>query len=120
MNRRESDQMFDRLLQNDRVGNPDPGIEDRLMYSYMLKSGRLKVKQNSFASFFGWIFSAKGIGVKVATISLVIFLSAFNNQYFFEGGKIGAADSLSTQRSLVADSAHFIQLVDSLRVDSLN
>lgn len=120
MTKRNSDQMFAQLLKNDHVGKPDQSVEDRLMYSYMLKSGKSKVRQNSFASFFSWMFSGQGLGVKIATISLVVFFSVFNNNYFFESGKIGASDSIYSQRTLVADSAHFIQLVDSLRVDSLN
>jgi len=120
MTKRNTDQLFTQLLQNDKVGKPDPAIEERLMYSYMLKSGRTKARQNSFASFFGWMFSGKGFGVKMAMVSLVVFLSVFNNPSFFEAGKIGSCDSIVCQRTLVADSAHFIQLVDSLRVDSLN
>jgi len=51
---------------------------------------------------------------------MVVFFSIFNSQFTFDSGKISAGDSISSQRVLVADSAHFIQLVDSLRVDSLN
>jgi hypothetical protein len=51
---------------------------------------------------------------------MVLFFSIFNNQFTFDSGKISASDSIASQRVLVADSAHFIQLVDSLRVDSLN
>jgi hypothetical protein len=120
MAKKNSDQMFAQLLRNDNVGKPDRAIEDRLMYSYMLKSGRSKVRQNSFASFFGWMFSGQGLALKIATISLVVFFSVVNTQNFFESGKISASDSIYSQRTLVADSAHFIQLVDSLRVDSLN
>ncbi len=120
MTKRNSDQLFAQLLQKDNIGKPDQAIEDRLMYSYLLKSGKSKVRQNSFAYFFGWMFSVQGLGVKIATISLIVFFSAVNTQYFFEAGKIGASDSIYNQRTLVADSAHFIQLVDSLRVDSLN
>jgi hypothetical protein len=112
--------MFAQLLKSDQVGKPNQAIEDRLMYSYMLKSGKSKARQNSFASFFGWMFSGQGLAVKLATISLVVFFSAVNTQYFFEAGKISASDSIYSQRTLVADSAHFIQLVDSLRIDSLN
>lgn len=120
MTKRNSDQLFAELLKNDRVSKSDQAVEDRLMYSFMLKSGKTKARQNSFASFFGWMFSGQGLGVKIATISLVVFFSVVNTQYFFEAGKIGASDSIYNQRTLVADSAHFIQLVDSLRVDSLN
>lgn len=120
MNKKNMDQLLSEVIRKDEVGKPNGAIEDRLMYSYMLKSGKSKVKHNSFTSFFGWMFSAQGVGVKMATISLVVFFSVIHTQNFFESGGINSSDSLSHERSLVADSAHFIQLVDSLRVDSLN
>lgn len=120
MTKKNPDQLFADLLKNDSVGQPDRAIEDRLMYSFLLKSGKSTVRQNSFASFFGWMFSAQGVGVKIATISMVVFFSVIHTQNFFESGGISSGDSISHERSLVADSAHFIQFVDSLRVDSLN
>jgi hypothetical protein len=120
MTKKNSDQLFTQLLQNDRVGKPDQAIEERLMYSYMLKSGKSKVRQNSFASFFGWMLSGRGVAFKAAVVSLVVYFSVYTNPGFFEAGKLSAGDSLSYHRTLVADSAHFNQLIDSLRVDSLN
>ena len=120
MTKKNPDQLFADLLQNDSVGQPDRAIEDRLMYSFLLKSGKSTVRQNSFASFFGWMFSAQGVGVKIATISLVVFFSVIHTQNYFGSDGINGSDTSMQERSLVADSAHFIQLVDSLRVDSLN
>lgn len=120
MNKKNQDQLFAELLRNDWVGESDKAVEDRLMYSFMLKNSSSKLKQNSFASFIGWVFSAQGLGLKTGLVSLVLFFSVFNNQFTFDSGKLNGNDSISNQRILLADSANFIQLIDSLRVDSLN
>lgn len=114
------DQFFTRLLGKDHVGEPDKAIEDRLMYSFMLKNSQSKVKQNSFASFFGWAFSAESLGLKAGLISAVLFFSVMNYQTNIESGKITGNDSLFTKRVLVADSTNFIQSVDSIHNDSIN
>jgi hypothetical protein len=114
------DHFFSELLQNDRVGEPEKAIEDRLMYSFMLKNSRSKLKQNSFASFFGWIFSVQGLGLKTGLVSVVLFFSIMNNQLNFDSSKIVASDSIANHRILIADTIHLIQPIDSLRPDSLN
>ena len=78
------DQLFNRLLKNDQVGEPDKAIEDRLMYSFMLKNSRSKLRQNSFASFFGWAFSAESLGLKTGLVSVVLFFSLMNHQINME------------------------------------
>jgi hypothetical protein len=120
MKNNNQDQLFTRLLQNDRIGEPEKAIEDRLMYSFFLKNSSSKLKQNSFGSFFGWVFSAQSLGMKAALVSFVLFFSIINNQLSFEPGKSAANDSLFIQRALVADSAHLILPIDSIRTDSLN
>lgn len=120
MNKKNQDQMFAELLKNDRIGEPDRAVENRLMYSFMLKNSRSKIKQNSFSSFFGWIFSAQSLGLKTGLVSVVLFFSVINSQINVESGNIVTNDSLFNKRVLVADSTHFIQVVDSLRTDSLN
>jgi len=117
---RNSDQLLSKALRNDRIGEPDKAVEDRLVYAFLLKNSRAKVRQNSFASFAGWLFSGQSFALKTVMVSMILFFSLFNNQFNFDSGKIGASDSIFSQRVLVADSAHFIQLVDSLRVDSVN
>jgi len=117
---KNSEQLLSKALRNDCIGEPDKAIEDRLMYAFLLKNSSARVKQNSFSSFAGWLFSGQSMGIKAGLVSLVLFFSVFNNQFTFDSGKVSASDSISSQRVLVADSAHFIQLVDSLRVDSLN
>jgi len=119
MNKKNHEQLLSDLLRNDHVGEPDKTIEDRLMYSFLLQNSRSKVKQNSFGNFFGWIFSAQGLGLKIGLVTLVLFFSVFNNQFTFEPAKVIGNDSISNQRILLADSAHIIQNVDSVRKDSL-
>jgi hypothetical protein len=117
---KNSEQLLSKVLRNDQVGEPDKAVEDRLMYAFLLKSSCSRVRQNSFSSFAGWLFSGQSFALKTVMVSMVLFFSIFNNQFTFDSGKISASDSIASQRVLVADSAHFIQLVDSLRVDSLN
>lgn len=119
MNKRNQEQLLAELLRSDKVGEPDKAIEDRLMYSFMLKNGRLKVRQNSLLGFFGWIFSFHGLGLKTGLISAVLFFSLMNNQFSFEPSRLSGIDSTSNQRILLADTAHFIQTVDSIKSDSL-
>lgn len=114
------DQRLEELIRNDRVGEPDKAIEDRLMYSFLLKNSSSKVKQNSFVSFFSWIFSAQGLGLKTGLVSIVLFFSVMNNQLSIDHGTITTADSLFTKKVLVADSTILIQPLDSIRADSLN
>ena len=120
MNKKNNDKLYEQLLRNDRVGEPDKSIEDRLMYSFLLKNKNHKLRQNSFASFAGWIFSAQSLGVKIAMVSLVLFFSVFNSQFVFDSTKVSSGDSITNQKILLADTAHFIQVVDSIRNDSLN
>jgi len=117
---KNSEQFLAKALRNDCVGEPDKAVEDRLMYAFLLKNSKDRVRQNSFSSFAGWLFSGQSFALKTVMVSMVVFFSIFNSQFTFDSGKISASDSISSQRVLVADSAHFIQLVDSLRVDSLN
>lgn len=120
MKKMNENEMFAKLLQKDKVGEPDKTIEDRLIYSFLLKNSGSKLKQNSFASFAGWLFSAQSIGLKTALVSVVLFFSVFNSQFTFDSARISGNDSISNQRILLADSAHFIQPIDSIRTDSLN
>lgn len=114
----DQDQLFNQLLKNDQVGEPDKAIEDRLMYSFMLKNSRSKLRQNSFASFFGWAFSAESLGLKTGLVSVILFFSLMNHQINMESGKVTSADSLFNSRVLVADSTTIIQSLDSISQDS--
>lgn len=120
MKNKNQDQKLGQLLRNDQVGEPDKAIEDRLIYSFLLKNSSSKVKQNSFGSFFGWIFSAQSLGLKTGLVSVVLFFSVMNNQLSVDHGTITTTDSLFSKRVLVADSTSFIQTIDSIRTDSLN
>jgi hypothetical protein len=120
MNKKNPDQLFTNLLRNDRIGEPSKSIEDRLMYSFLLKSSHLKVKQNSFASFIGWIFSVQSLGLKTGLVSVILFVSILNNHLNIDSGTISGSDTIFAKRVLVADSTSLIQSIDSLRTDSLN
>ncbi|HZL09079.1 MAG TPA: hypothetical protein VFC65_03710 [Prolixibacteraceae bacterium] len=119
MNKKNHEQMFAELLQNDQVGEPKLSVEDRLMYSFLLKNSQSKVKQNSFVHFFGWLFSLQGMGLKAGLVSVVLVFSLMNKQFTFESSKVIGSDSISNERILLADTAHYIQTVDSIRKDSL-
>lgn len=114
------DQLFNHLLRNDQVGEPDRAIDDRLMYSFLLKNSRSRLKQNSFASFFGWAFSAESLGLKAGLVSIILFFSVMNHQISMEAGTLTGSDSLFNKKVLVADSTSFFQDIDSLRNDSMN
>jgi hypothetical protein len=120
MSKKKPDQLFARLLQNDQIGEPNKAIEQRLMYSFLLKSSCSKPRQNSFASYFGWLFSAQSIGLKTGLAAVVLLISLMNNHFIIEPGKITGIDSLSSKRVLVADSTRFIQNIDSIHTNSLN
>jgi hypothetical protein len=120
MKNTNQDQRLEQLLRKDQVGEPNKAIEDRLMYSFLLKNSSSKVKQNSFVSFFGWIFSAQSMGLKTGLVSVVLFFSLMNNQLNVDHGTITSTDSLFTKKVLVADSTVFIQPLDSICADSLN
>ena len=120
MNKKNSDLLFAQLLRNDQIGKPDQAVEDRLMYSFLLKSARSKPRQNSFSGFLGWLFSAQSLGLKTGLVSLVLFFSVINNQLKIGSGTISSADSLLVKRVLAADSTSFIQPIDSIRNDNLN
>lgn len=120
MKNKKMDQFLSHLIRKDHVGQPEKGIEDRLMYSFMLKNSRSGVKQNSFASFFAWAFSTESLGLKAGLISAILFFSVMNYQTNIELGNIMSNDSLFTKRVLVADSTNIIQPIDSIHADSLN
>jgi hypothetical protein len=120
MSKKNSDKLYADLLHNDRIGEPDKAIGDRLMYSFMLKSSFLRSRQNSFGSFFGWVLSTQSIGLKTAMVSVILFISLMNNQINNNSGNITGVDSLFTKRVLVADSTRVFQNIDSTRTDSLN
>jgi hypothetical protein len=122
MSKKNSDQLFARLLQNDSIGKPDETVEQRLMYSFLLKSGGSKQRQNSMSGFLGlgWLVSTQSIGLKIALVSVVLFFSLINNQNNTESKTNIGNDSLTAKRVLVADSTVFKQSLDSIFPNSLN
>jgi len=120
MSKKNSDQLFTELFRNDKIGKPDEAIENRLMYSFMLKSGCSKPRQNSFASFFGWMFSIQSIALKTGLAAVLLFISVINHHMSIEPERIVGNDSLYSKRVLVADSTRLIQNIDSIQSSSLN
>lgn len=119
MSKKNSDQLFSDLLQRDQIGEPDRSLENRLMHSFLLKSGSSKSRQNSLSSFLGWLVSVQSIGLKAGLASVILFLSIMNSQINIKSDKITGSDSLYTKRVLVADSTSLNRSLDSLRTDSL-
>jgi hypothetical protein len=120
MSNKDSDKIFARLLQEDHIGEPDHAIEQRLMYSFLLKSGGSRTRQNSFAGFFGWLFSVQSFGLKTGVTAIILTFSVMNSHLSFESAKIGSNDSLFTKRVLMADSIRLIQSIDSIHINELN
>ena len=69
------------LFDKDSNGiSPDISVQERLEYTFMVKSSSYKTAQNSFAGLFYWIFSWTHIPLKAALISFILFLSVMNFQ----------------------------------------
>ncbi len=120
MNKKNSEKLFTRLLRDDRIGGPDEVTEHRLMYAFFLKSGVSKLRQNSFAGFLGWLFSLHSVALKTSLAAFLLFISLMNNQISTVPGETITGDSLTARRVLVADSARFIQNMDSVHTVNLN
>ena len=95
------------LIKKDSIGEPDSKVEDRLNYAFLLKSSRLKVRQNSFGGFFGWFFSLKGMGVKTAIAGVLLAFVMLKPQIGMNPGAVSPLDSLSINQSSVIDSTLF-------------
>lgn len=67
------------LFGNDELKcKPNPSVKTRLDYTLMLKESQSKIRQNSFAGLFTWIFSLKSIPAKAAFVSVILLFSLFN------------------------------------------
>lgn len=120
MSKKNSDQLFTRLLRDDRIGEPDEAIEHRLKYAFFLKSGVSKLRKNSLAGFFGWLVSFQSIGLKTGLAATLLFISLMNNQISTDPGKTAIGDSLTAKRVLVADTTRLFQNLDSIHTGNLN
>lgn len=81
MKNKLTDKYLSELFDNDELNcKPDPAIKSRLDYTFMLKESQNKIRQNSFAGMFAWIFSVKNIPSKAALISIALLFSLFNFQ----------------------------------------
>lgn len=95
------------LIQNDQIGSPKSEIEDRLMYTFMLKNGTSTVRQNSFSGFSSWLFSFKHIAVKTAVLSCLLLFTLMNSGLHQNQTYTGTCDSTFVEKALVLDSACF-------------
>ena len=74
-----TDKYLSELFQNDTLAaKPDAAIKSRLDYTFMLKESQSKIRQNSFAGMFSWLFSLKSIPFKAAMVSIILLFSVFN------------------------------------------
>ena len=116
---KDIDKRLFELIQNDRIGNPNPHIENRLMYTFLLRNSNSNLRKNSFAGFPGWLFSFKGIGVKAAALSLLLFFSLMNVKFQQKQNFSGSCDSTFVEKALVLDTARFSQEIQADRKDTL-
>ncbi len=107
------------LMQKDRVGKPNPQIENRLMYAFLLKNSNSNLRKNSFSGFTGWLFSFKSIGVKVAALSFLLFFSLMNTKLRQEQSFPTNCDSTLVEKVLVLDTARFSREIQADRKDTL-
>lgn len=71
-----SDNELHQLFKEDAANIlPDAATQDRLEYTYLLKSNRYKTAQNSFLGIFTWLFSWSQLPLKATAILAVILLS---------------------------------------------
>lgn len=78
-NKMITDQELTRIFENDSKNlNIDSTIGERLQYTFMLKSSSYKTTQNSFAEMVAWFFSWSHVPVKMAFVSIILFLSLVN------------------------------------------
>ena len=118
MKRNRDNKLFE-LLKNDHIGEPKPEIEDRLMYTYMLKNSTSTLRQNSFAGFSGWLFSLKNIGIKTAVLSCLLLFTLMNTNLHQNQASSGNCDSIFVEKTLVPDSASFSNEITVDQKDSL-
>ncbi|MGQ8336682.1 hypothetical protein ACUNWD_09035 [Sunxiuqinia sp. A32] len=102
------DQLLKKLLANDQVGTPDPGIHHRLNQAFLLKSATYHVKQNSFAGFAAWLFSWNGLALKTTLAAVFVAFFLFNPNVDINSGSPIQLDSTRVTQSLQIDSAVFM------------
>ncbi|HBL77572.1 MAG TPA: hypothetical protein DD458_20265 [Prolixibacteraceae bacterium] len=102
--KRNIDKKLFELMQSNHVGEPKEEIEDRLMYTFMLKNGTSTLRQNSFAEFAGWFFSFKNMGIKTATLSCLLIVTLMNTNLHQKQATSSICDSTFVEKALVLDS----------------
>jgi len=87
---------FDDILKNDKLDfEANPGIEQRIMYHYQLKSASSKIKKNQIIPFFDSLFNSKYVGIKIGLAGLLVVLA-------FGLKQINAPKEISIQTDTVA------------------
>ena len=70
------------IIGNDNPGiTPNPSIEERLNYYYMLHKQKKKIYSNSFGGIFTWFFSGKNIIMKTGFAMFFISFFIFKTQF---------------------------------------
>jgi hypothetical protein len=91
-------------LQNDKLEVcPNPAIEQRVQYHYLLKNSSARVRSNSFVGFASWIFSLQGLGIKTSLAVICMVVMLFGGSFHQSSNR-----NLLTDTSLVAPA-----LIDS-------
>lgn len=117
MKKDKTEKQLFHLIQGDKAMEPKTEIEDRLMYTFLLKNVQSEIRQNSFSGFFGWMFSFKSLGIKTAVVSILLLVTFFNTNLEQSNYKQNSCDSLFIEKALVLDSAGIIH--DCNKNDSL-
>jgi len=80
--------------------SPDNSVKPGLLYYFQIKSVSYKIRQNSFAGMFDWLFSFKNLTVKATFASMIVALSLIN----FQGNSPSSGQCLidSTANSIKA------------------
>lgn len=92
------------LISQDKIGNPDRAIGDRLNYAYMVKSANFESRKNSFDDFLGWLFSFKSMAAKSIIVASLLTLMVIKPNISSFSESIVTIDSTAINQSLVIDS----------------
>ena len=95
------------LIRHDFVGTPNKNLEARLNYAFMLKSSKIKVRQNSFSDFFSWIFSLKSLGLKTTLATILLAFVMLKPNLNINHDQNSTLDSTQINQNLVLDSTLF-------------
>ncbi len=113
-----NEKMLKKLIVQDRPGAPDPYLRERLRQVLFKRSAVYKIRQNSFAGFFSWIFSSRQAAIKLAFAGIVTFLFFVKPDFIFYRHVPSVIDTTRVDQSGATDSALF-HLPKSSTTDSI-